>query len=58
MDYLKALENEVAAWPGVSVHPHRFGGREFRFGTAEIGHTHETYNMLNALCDCRICGTN
>ena len=25
---------------GVSVHPHRFGGREFRFGKAEIGHIH------------------
>ena len=37
---VKKLESEVASWPGVSVHPHRFGGREFRFGQAEIGHAH------------------
>jgi hypothetical protein len=37
---LKKLEEEVLAWPRVSVHPHRFGGREFRFGSAEIGHVH------------------
>ena len=22
------------------MHPHRFGGREFRFGSAEVGHVH------------------
>ena len=37
---VQQLESEVASWPGVSVHPHRFGGREFRFGKAEIGHAH------------------
>lgn len=37
---VRMLESEVASWPGVSVHPHRFGGREFRFGKAEIGHAH------------------
>ncbi|HST08771.1 MAG TPA: luciferase family protein [Terriglobales bacterium] len=37
---VKRLEGEVSSWPGVSVHPHRFGGREFRFGNAEIGHVH------------------
>jgi hypothetical protein len=40
MDHLKGFENEVSAWPNVSVHPHRFGGREFRFRNAEIGHLH------------------
>ncbi len=40
MKHLKALENEVSSWPRVSVHPHRFGGREFRFGSAEVGHAH------------------
>jgi hypothetical protein len=40
MNYLSRLEDEVSAWPNVSVHPHRFGGREFRFGKAEIGHVH------------------
>lgn len=37
---LKKLEQEVSAWDGVTIHPHRFGGREFRFGAAEIGHIH------------------
>jgi Family of unknown function (DUF5519) len=40
MNYLKRLEDEVCAWPNVLVHPHRFGGREFRFGTAEVDHAH------------------
>jgi hypothetical protein len=40
MNYLNRLEGEVSAWPNVSVHPHRFGGKEFRFGKAEIGHVH------------------
>lgn len=40
MDYMKQLEEEVSTWPSVSVHPHRFGGKEFRFGKAEIGHVH------------------
>jgi hypothetical protein len=40
MNYFGALEQEVSSWPNVSVHPHRFGGREFRFGSAEIGHIH------------------
>jgi hypothetical protein len=38
MTQMRKLEEQVAAWPQVSVHPHRFGGREFRFGNAEIGH--------------------
>jgi Family of unknown function (DUF5519) len=40
MNYLKELEDVVSAWPSVSVHPHRFGGREFLFGSAEVGHIH------------------
>ena len=40
MSYLKQLEQEILTWPNVSVHPHRFGGKEFRFGKAEIGHVH------------------
>jgi len=39
-DYLKNLEDEVSTWPHVSVHPHRFGGREFLFDNAEVGHVH------------------
>jgi hypothetical protein len=40
MNCLKKLEDVVSAWPNVSVHPHRFGGPEFRFGHAEVGHVH------------------
>jgi len=40
MKHLKKLEDQVSTWPHVSVHPHRFGGREFRFGNAEVGHMH------------------
>ncbi len=40
MSNLKKLEEEVSAWANVSVHSHRFGGREFRFGHAEVGHVH------------------
>jgi hypothetical protein len=40
MNCLSRLEDEVSAWPNVSSHPHRFGGKEFRFGKAEIGHVH------------------
>jgi hypothetical protein len=40
MGYLGGLEDAVSAWPNVSVHLHRFGGKEFRFGKAEIGHLH------------------
>jgi hypothetical protein len=41
MKYSKNIEDEVSTWPRISVHPHRFGGREFRFGNAEVGHTHD-----------------
>ena len=37
---LKKLEDGVLAWSQISTHPHRFGGREFRFGSAEVGHVH------------------
>lgn len=37
---LKRFEEEVSGWPNISVHPHRFGGKEFRFGSAEVGHIH------------------
>jgi hypothetical protein len=40
MEYIGRLEHELSSWPDVSIHPHRFGGREFRFGSAEIGHIH------------------
>jgi hypothetical protein len=40
MKYEMQVEEEVSTWPQVSVHSHRFGGREFHFGKAEIGHVH------------------
>jgi hypothetical protein len=40
MEHLAKLEAEVSVWPNISVHPHRFGGREFRFQDAEVGHVH------------------
>jgi len=40
MNNLKEMEHEVSTWPSISVHPHRFGGREFRFGSAAVGHVH------------------
>jgi hypothetical protein len=40
MNHLKKLEEEVGSWANISVHPHRFGGREFLFGAAEVGHVH------------------
>jgi len=37
---LERLEEEICQWPSISTHPHRFGGREFRFQSAEVGHMH------------------
>jgi Luciferase len=37
---VKMLETEVTGWPRVTVGPHQFGAREFRFDKAEIGHVH------------------
>jgi hypothetical protein len=34
------LKVELASWPGISVHPHRFAALEYRFGKAEVGHVH------------------
>jgi hypothetical protein len=40
MIHLEEFRAQVSGWPGVSVQPHRFGGVEFCFGNAEIGHLH------------------
>ena len=40
MTYWKQLEVEVSGWLNVTTHSHRFGGREFRLGSAEVGHVH------------------
>jgi hypothetical protein len=34
------IEREVGSWEGVTVHPHRYGGVEFRLGKRELGHLH------------------
>jgi hypothetical protein len=34
------IQREVGSWEGVTVHPHRFGGVEFRLGKRELGHLH------------------
>ena len=44
--YPAAIEREVGSWEGVTVHPHRFGGVEFRLGRREIGHLHATWADL------------
>lgn len=41
MSMVEKLAKEISSWAEVSVHPHRFGGREFRFRAGEIGHVHE-----------------
>jgi hypothetical protein len=40
MNHMKELVEQVSSWAGVSVQPHRFGGKEFQFGSAEVGHVH------------------
>jgi hypothetical protein len=35
-----AIVRRVAAWSGVTIAPHRFGGTAFRFGHRELGHLH------------------
>lgn len=39
-DLIKDMQQEVTSWQGVTSSAHRFGGIEFRFGDAEIGHLH------------------
>jgi hypothetical protein len=45
-DIRESIERQVGSWDGVSVHPHRFGGVEFRLGKRELGHLHETWAEL------------
>jgi hypothetical protein len=34
------IAQKVQSWEGVTAHPHRFGGVEFRAGGRELGHLH------------------
>lgn len=38
--HLDSIVQTVGGWTGIAVHPHRFGGQEFRIGNVEIGHIH------------------
>jgi luciferase-like monooxygenase len=40
MKLLKKLEDEMSTWPHIWAQPHRFGGKEFLFGSAEVGRVH------------------
>jgi predicted DNA-binding protein (MmcQ/YjbR family) len=37
------ITKAVLSWEGVTTHPHRFGGTEFRLGKRELGHLHADY---------------
>ena len=39
-DIRARIRTEVESWEGVTTHPHRFGGVEFRLGKRELGHLH------------------
>lgn len=39
-DARQKIHEAVSKWPGVTSHPHRFGGTEFRLGKRELGHIH------------------
>jgi len=50
----EAVRAAVASWEGVTTHPHRFGGIEFRRGRRELGHLHGTIADLpfpRRVCD-------
>jgi len=34
------ISKAVLGWQGVTAHPHRFGGTEYRLGRRELGHIH------------------
>jgi hypothetical protein len=40
-DIRDRIRRQICAWEGVSAHPHRFGGTEFRLGKRELGHLHD-----------------
>ena len=39
-ELLQQISDAVLGWPQVTAGPHRFGGTEYRFDQAEIGHIH------------------
>ena len=39
-DARQIIHEVILSWPGVTAHPHRFGGTEYRLGKRELGHIH------------------
>jgi hypothetical protein len=39
-EVFEKVKTELMSWPGVTSHPHRFGGTEFRISGREMGHMH------------------
>jgi hypothetical protein len=37
------ITSVVLSWKGVTAHPHRFGGTEYRLDRRELGHIHGDY---------------
>jgi len=37
------ITQTLLSWQGVSAHPHRFGGTEYRLGQRELGHIHDDH---------------
>ncbi|NJK43071.1 MAG: hypothetical protein HC933_01330, partial [Pleurocapsa sp. SU_196_0] len=36
MSNRSVIETQVLSWEGITAHPHRFGGHEYRLGSREI----------------------
>jgi hypothetical protein len=39
------ITKAALSWEGVTAHPHRFGGTEYRLGRRELGHIHGDYML-------------
>lgn len=39
-EWVAQVIESIGTWEGVSIEPHRFGGREFKLGKVEVGHIH------------------
>jgi hypothetical protein len=39
-EVFEKVKSELMSWPGVTSHPHRFGGTEFCVNGREMGHMH------------------
>lgn len=48
LDVIDEIENEVGAWPGVTLSNHKYGGLQFNKNSHEMGHVHGN-GMLDIL---------